>query len=79
MSYRGQFKHGVVVLETPPPLSEGAVVEVEPIDQPPPGTEAAAELPSWGEVLKDFIGKANELPSDMARNHDHYIDGAQKR
>jgi hypothetical protein len=79
MSYRGQFKQGVVIFDTPPPLREGAVVEVAPVDQPPASGPDQRELPAWGEVLKDFIGKAKGLPADMARNHDHYIHGARKR
>jgi hypothetical protein len=79
MSYRGQFKAGVIVFDSPPPLREGAVVEVQPVD---PSTSAGPkrdDLPSWGEVLKDFVGKAQGLPADMARNHDHYIHGTRKR
>jgi len=31
------------------------------------------------EVLKEFIGAAEDLPSDLARNHDHYLHGAPKK
>jgi antitoxin (DNA-binding transcriptional repressor) of toxin-antitoxin stability system len=37
------------------------------------------DSPIWSDVLKDFIGKAEGLPSDMARNHDHYLHGAAKK
>ena len=79
MSYRGQFRQGVIVFDKPPPFREGAMVEVAPVDQPGTAAPAQAGLPTWGEVLKDFIGKAKGLPADMARNHDHYIHGARKR
>lgn len=60
MVYKGTVKGGTVVLEDGVSLPEGTPVKVEPLD----------ELPTWGEVLKDVIGKAEGLPSDMASNHD---------
>lgn len=79
MTYRGQFRNGVVVFDQPPPLSEGAPVEVAPLKDQPREGESSSDAPSWAEVFKDFIGKAQGLPSDMARNHDHYIHGTRKR
>jgi hypothetical protein len=78
MTYVGHFKNGVVVFDAPPALPEGAAVEVAPIVPPVPPQDDSAP-PTWGEVLKDFAGKAKGLPSDMARNHDHYIHGTRKR
>ncbi len=72
MTYKGRVKDGVVVLEGPSLPAEGAVVRVEEI-------ESTAEHPSWAEVFKDLIGAADELPEDLADNHDHYIHGAPKR
>lgn len=37
------------------------------------------EGPNWAEALKDFIGAAEGLPPDMARNHGHYIHKAPKK
>ena len=79
MSYRCKFKSGVVVFESPPPLREGEVVQVQPVNQSDTASSGSQSLPTWGEVLKDFIGKAPGLPPDMARNHDHYIHGTRKR
>ena len=79
MSFRGQFKSGVIVFDSPPPLPEGAVVEVQPVDPSSSAGRGRDDLPSWGDVLKDFVGKAKGLPPDMARNHDHYIHGTRKR
>jgi len=79
MSYRGHFKSGVIVFDSPPPLGEGAVVEVQPVDQSTSAGPGRENLPTWGEVLKDFVGKARGLPADMARNHDHYIHGTRKQ
>ena len=69
MTYRGKIKGGVVVLEEGVSLPEGTDVQVEP----------APEKPTWAEVFKDVIGKAKGLPSDAARNHDHYLYGTPKR
>ena len=40
--------------------------------------EAAPARRSVREVLKDFIGVAEDLPTDLARNHDHYLYGTPK-
>ncbi len=68
MTYRGTVRNGMVVLEEGAVLPEGQVVEVLP-----------AEGPTWAEILKDFVGKAEGLPPDAARNHDHYLYGAPKK
>lgn len=71
MEYAGRVKGGVVVLEDAGCLPEGVRVCVRPIE---PGHEAGA----LGERLLRFAGIADELPSDMAENHNHYIHGAPK-
>lgn len=71
MTYRGRIQGGVVVLDDPTSLPDGTEVEVAPV--------ARAEKTSWAEVLKDVIGKAEGLPSDSARNHDHYLYGTRKK
>ncbi|HEY8665526.1 MAG TPA: hypothetical protein VIL86_02620 [Tepidisphaeraceae bacterium] len=57
MTYRGQVKHGVVVLDGDPPLEEGTIVSVEPME---PGSQrgtAAAILKHAGiwESCKDEV------------------------
>ena len=69
MEYQGKVINGVVVLEDGKALPEGTTVKVRAVDEPP----------TWGEVFKDVMGKAVGMPSDMARNHDHYLHGAPKR
>ncbi len=32
-----------------------------------------------GDALLEFAGMAEDLPSDMAQNHDHYLHGAPRR
>ena len=71
MTYHGRVKGGVVVLDDPAGLAEGTEVEVAPVHEEKP--------PTWAEALKDVIGKAEGLPSDSSRNHDHYLYGAERR
>ena len=74
MTCKGRVKNGVVVLEGGVSLPENAEVKVEVVGQGKP------EKPlSWAEVFKDVIGSVDDMPADMARNHDHYIHGTPKR
>jgi hypothetical protein len=44
--------------------------------------EAAAPLApktGWGTALSEIIGTADDLPSDLSANHDHYLYGTPKR
>ncbi len=72
MTYRGRVKNGVIVLASPPDLPEGAEVEVSLVDAEP-------DQPTWAEVFKDVIGKAEGLPADSSINHDHYLYGTSKK
>ena len=81
MTYRGKVQQGVVVLEGGARLPEGAEVEVIPVeassasngDAPPAAGETLAQR------LLKFAGAAEGLPSDFARNHDHYVHGSRVR
>jgi hypothetical protein len=46
-----------------------------------PGAKPSSEgdHPTHAETLKEFIGCLNDLPSDAALNHDHYLYGAPKK
>ena len=68
MEFRGQVKGGVVVFDNGSP-PEGTVVRVEVV---------AAQESIW-QKLRKYSGTVKGLPSDMARNHDHYIHGAPKK
>ncbi len=35
--------------------------------------------PTLWEVIQPFVGMADNLPADLALNHDHYLYGAAKR
>jgi hypothetical protein len=69
MTYRGHVQNGVVVLDEPATLPDGTSVQVQPV---PPE-------PTLGEKLMKYAGKASGMPSDLARNHDHYLYGVPKR
>jgi len=40
---------------------------------------ASVTSQAWSDLMKDFAGKAQGLPSDMAENHDHYLHRAAKK
>jgi hypothetical protein len=65
MSYRGQIKGGVVVLEGDVHLPEGAMVEVQLVRE--------GQDPTIWQKLIALAGKAEGLPEDAAENVDHYL------
>jgi hypothetical protein len=71
MTYRGQVRNGVVVLESNAQIAEGAEVEVH--------LKGDDIIPTIAERFANVIGKAKDLPEDFAENHDHYIHGATKK
>ncbi|MBI1372980.1 MAG: hypothetical protein GC159_09490 [Phycisphaera sp.] len=77
MTYHGHIENGKVVLDEAVDLPDGAKVEVVPVERRSAATDAS-EGETLYDRLKHVIGKAEGLPSDYARNHDHYIHGAPK-
>ena len=80
MTYKGKMKNGVVVLDGGHAPPDGAPVSVRLLK--PPGRRsrrAARPRPSLYERLKPFIGIADDLPSDISINHDHYLYGTPKQ
>jgi len=74
MTYRGHIENGVVVLDEPADVPEGTVVSVSVFEE-----TAQAHADTLYDHLKPFIGKAEGLPPDLARNHDHYLHGRPKK
>jgi hypothetical protein len=77
MTVEGTFTNGVVVLDDSRGLPEGTRVQVvvpatrpEPADQPRGPTLRG---------LLQFAGAVDDLPADMADQHDHYIHGTPRR
>ncbi len=71
MPYRGQIKNGVVAPDQPFPWPEGTEVTVEPVEP--------ARRTTIADRFREVIGSVTDLPSDMAKNHDHYIHGTPKQ
>jgi hypothetical protein len=77
MSYRGHVRNGVVVLDEPVGLPDGAEVRIELPAQPAtPGTDTG---PAFWDRYEKFVGCLNGLPSDAAERHDHYLYGTPKQ
>ena len=75
MTYRGSVKNGQIILKGSPALPEGAPVKVEVAAT----TKRRKHRLTIGEKLLKIAGTAKGLPSDLAKNHDHYLYGRPKR
>ena len=74
MTYRGQVRNGIVVLEGASSLPEGTIVRVEPVDNGRPRPER-----SLSSKLAELAGRASGLPPDLSRRHDHYLHGTDEQ
>jgi hypothetical protein len=79
MTYRGRVKNGVVVLESGVRLREGMDVRVEPVEKAESVAEDSQEARQLREGLLSFSGVIKDGPSDLARNHDHYLHGTPRQ
>lgn len=75
MAYKGHVENGVIVLDEPADLQEGAEVAVEVVQS----SIQTKPRPTFRERYTAVIGKADGLPEDAAENHDHYLYGAAKK
>lgn len=71
MQYEGHVVGGVVVLDDNPALPEGTRVRVVPLP--------AHQECTLADKFSNVIGKAIDLPEDLAAEHDHYIHGSPKQ
>lgn len=78
MTVHGHVKNGVVVVDGPVVLPEGAVVRMEVVDSLTNEATGNGSPGTLSEKLLKYAGKASGLPRDLARNHDHYIHGTPK-
>ncbi len=74
MELEGMVRNGVVVVDRPELLPEGAKVKV--VVDPP---DAATGKPTLAARLLRHAGTVPGLPPDLAEQHDHYIHGTPKR
>lgn len=73
MSFIGTVTEtGMIALPADAKLPAGTRVRVLPETEETSG-------PTLAETFKEFIGVCDDLPSDLARNHDHYAHGAPKK
>jgi hypothetical protein len=72
MSYTGIVKNGKVTLPPGADLPDGTRVRVEPV-------ESVTEPIPLADSLREFIGVFDDLPSDFAKNHDHYVHGTRRK
>lgn len=74
MELQGTVHKGVIVVDAGNSLPEGTRVTI---------VVEAKDKRDEGITLKDRLlklaGTIDDLPSDMARNHDHYIHGVPER
>ena len=66
MSITAVVEKGVIKLPKDVPWASGTLVRVEPVNE---------QTPTLFETLKDFDGIANDLPTNLAANLDHYVHG----
>lgn len=67
MILEGTMQNGTIVLDQGATLPEGTRVRVV--------AEPAVQPGSAKELLMQMAGCMTDLPSDLARNHDHYLHG----
>lgn len=72
MTLEGIVQKGVIVPTNGTPLPEGRRVKII-VEEAETAPQTAKDL------LMKVAGCMSELPSDLARNHDHYIHGTPKR
>lgn len=72
MTIEGTVRNGTVILDPPVQLPDGTRVEVVVPEN------AAAGKPTLLGLL-DLAGTVNDLPSDMALNHDQYLHGHPRK
>lgn len=70
MVFQGHIENGMAVFDEPASLPEGMKVRIVPLVESNGRTLA--------ERFKNIIGAAQNLPEDMAENHDHYLHGTPK-
>ncbi len=79
MVYRGHVKNGVVILDPPVALPDGAEVRVELLPAETEGPLLDEQGRTLGQKLMKYAGRAVDLPEDAAGQHDHYSYKGSRR
>ena len=79
MTLLGHVCNGKIELDDPVPLPEGAKVRIE-LDSAPAEIAAQDDHPeTLGQKLMKYAGLIQDAPTDLARQHDHYLYGTPKK
>lgn len=76
MTFVAVVNDGKIALPSDAQLPTGTRVRVETLAEP---ASPVAHTTSFAEDFREFVGIATDLPSDLARNHDHYLYGTPRR
>jgi hypothetical protein len=79
MSFTGIVENGAIKLPLGLDLPEGLQVEITLPASAAKEAKGEGDAPSLYEQFKPFIGVMDDLPSDLAINHDHYLYGSPKQ
>lgn len=75
----GRVQKGVVVLDDPKSLEEGAKVSVRPIKSKNGSTRPKKKKVTVSQGLLRLAGQAKDLPADASQNVEHFLYGHAKR
>ena len=70
MVFQGHIENGVAIFDEPALLPDGMKVRIVPV------VDAARK--TLAERFQNIIGAVDDLPEDMAENHDHYLHGTKQ-
>lgn len=74
MTFIGKVSNGSVLLPPGIHLADGTEVQINPI-APPLAPDRKARVAA----LRQLVASLDDLPADLAKNHDHYISGTPRR
>ena len=74
MSFHGHIENGVAVFDEPVSLPNGMKVRIVPLVE---ATRKTGKRKTLAERFENVIGAVDDLPEDMAENHDRYLHGKQ--
>ncbi len=72
MTFQGHIENGVAVFDEPVSLPDGMKVRIVLVDTAAPKQAGRKTL---AERFKNVTGAVDDLPEDLAENHDHYLHG----